>query len=452
MSVSLLAARWVLPVTTPPIDHGAVAVEFGRIRAVGSLQDLRQQFPGAQVTDFGSSAILPGLVNVHSHLELTALRGRIEVASFQQWIVQLVTLKAERLTTADLLTSARLGCIEALRSGITTLADTADAAATREALIESGLRAVIFQECFGPAPEQAEAGLDQLRLKLDAHHDRIARAATAASRLRVGISPHAPYSVSARLYRLATRFAIDHQLDMAIHAAESQAEQRLLADGSGAFGDSFRRRAITFEPPECPTVTYFERLGVLEAAPLLIHGVTIADHELPTLAAHGVRLAHCPKSNSKFGHGVASLQAWQQHGISVGLGTDSVVSNNNCDLIEEARYCALLHRAHRADSESPTAAEMLRLMTIDGARTLRLDGRIGSIEPGKNADLIAIDLSRPHNSPVYDPVTAIVFSASARDVVMTMVDGNILYDGRNVLTLDETEVLHQAGIVGEKLV
>lgn len=453
MSVSLLAARWVLPVTAPPIDHGAVAIESGRIRAVGHHQALRQEFPNAPVTDFGSSALLPGLVNVHSHLELTVLRGRLEIPSFQQWIVQLVTLKGERLSAADLLTSARLGCIEALRSGITTLADTADAAGTLEALLESGIRAVVFQECFGPAPEQAESGLDQLRYKLDAHHDRIARAGTnAASRLRVGISPHAPYSVSARLYRLATRFAIDQQFDMAIHAAESMDEQRLLHDGSGAFGDSFRRRAIPFEPPRCPTVTYFERLGVLEASPLLIHGVTIDDKELPLLAANGVRLAHCPKSNSKFGHGIANLHAWQNHGIPVGLGTDSVVSNNNCDLIEEARYCALLHRANRADSASPSAAEMLRLMTIDGARTLRLDDRIGSIEPGKQADLIAIDLSRAQNSPVYDPITAIVFSASSRDVIMTMVDGHILFNGRNVLTFDESEVLQEAVTIGEKLV
>jgi 5-methylthioadenosine/S-adenosylhomocysteine deaminase len=444
MSVSLLAARWVLPITSPVIEDGAVVVddETGLIRAVGSLAQLRLEFPEAPVTDHGQGALLPGLVNVHSHLELTALRGRVEHPLFQPWILSLITLKANWLGEAELLTSARLGCLEAIRAGVTTLADTADAAGTVSSLLEAGLRGIVFQECFGPDPAQAEAGLAQFQLKLEAHRAQLDRAPSrAARRIQLGISPHAPYSVSARLYQLATALAHDQQLDMALHAAESLDERSLLLDGSGAFGDSLRRRDIPFTPPGCSTVRYLDQLGVLAASPLLIHGVTIEAEELDLLATRGVRLAHCPKSNSKFGHGVADLPAWRRHGLAVGLGTDSVASNNGADLIEEARFATLLHRAHRSDPHWPTAAAMLAMLTIDGARALRLDDRIGSLEVGKCADLIAIDLAGVQTTPASDPVTTIIFSASARDVVMTMVDGRILYQGDHLLTLDQPQIL-----------
>lgn len=440
MSLRILTARWVIPVTSPVIEYGAVAIEGGLIRATGPRDEVIDRYPAAEVADLGGAAILPGLVNVHSHLELTILRGQIEEPRFQPWILKLVTIKAERLTETDLLNSARLGCLEAIQSGITTLADTADSPATLDALLESGLRGVIFQECFGPDPAQAEGSIEQLRRKLDHHRERLAKASGEAL-IRLGISPHAPYSVSARLYRLATAFAVENRLDMALHAAESRDEARLLLDGSGDFGDSLRRRAIPFDPPGSSMVSYLHQLGLLETAPLLIHGVTITGEDLPLLAATGTRLAHCPKSNAKFGHGVADLFAWEKSGLAVGLGTDSVVSNNSLDLLGEARFCALLHRAHRRDPYWPTAERMLRLLTIDGAHALGLDSTIGSIEPGKRADLIAIDLARPQSQPVHDPVTSIIFSASARDVVLTIVDGRTLFDGREVTTIDQQKLL-----------
>jgi 5-methylthioadenosine/S-adenosylhomocysteine deaminase len=442
MSLAILSARWVVPVTSPVIDHGAVLIDGAEIRAVGNREELRQDYPEATFKDLGEVAILPGLVNVHTHLELTLLRGRVEESRFQPWIVQLITLKAELFSADQLLDSARLGCLEAIRSGITTVADTADSLQTVEALREAGLRGIVYQECFGPARDQAAAAIDLLREKLDRHQNHLAKAGpAAAARLRIGISPHAPYSVSDQLYRFATRLAIENNLDLALHAAESRAEELLLQDGSGEFGDSLRRRGIAFTPPRCSTMAYLHQLGVLEAAPLLIHGVTIDEADLSLLAGTGARLAHCPKSNAKFGHGVADLHSWQSRGLAVGLGTDSVVSNNSLDLLDEARFCTLLHRAHRATPAWPEAAQILRLLTIDGARALHLADQIGSLEPGKRADLIAIDLSKPQTIPVHDPVTTIIFSASARDVVLTMVDGQTLYDGVSVSTIDERRFL-----------
>ena len=449
---TIFTARWVLPVTSPPIKDGAIAVSGDRISAIGALSEVRSRFRDAVVKDLGEAALLPGLVNVHSHLELTALRGRLEEPRFQTWVAQLIRLKGERLTRDDLLASARLGCIEAIRAGITTLADTSDASAPLEALIESGQRGVIFQECFGPRAEQAAGSLADLSKKIETYAQRLEVAGTRAqARLRLGISPHAPYSVSAQLYEGVTEFALARHLDVCIHAAESQDEASLLRDGTGAFAAALRQRGIAWEPPGCSTVKYLHRLGALATAPLLIHCVTVEEEDLELMAAQGVRVAHCPKSNAKLGHGIAPLTEWRRAGVRVGLGTDSVASNNTLDLVEEARFCALLHRARQRDATLLTSHELLRLMTIEGARALGLEAETGSLEVRKQADLIAIDLAQSHNTPHYDPEAAVVFSCSARDVILTVAAGSVLYEGGRVTAFDERAVREQVRATQAKL-
>jgi cytosine/adenosine deaminase-related metal-dependent hydrolase len=447
---TIFTARWVLPIVVPPIPYGAVAVQADQILAVGSLPELQTQFPSALLRDFGVAALLPGLVNVHSHLELTAFRGRLEEPHFQRWIASLINLKSERLTLDDLRLSARLGCLEAIRAGVTTLGDTADATAPLEALLESGLRGVVFQECFGPRAEQADESVQAIEKKLYELRERVF-AVGAQERLRLGVSPHAPYSVSARLYEKVAELSFEMALDIAIHAAESQDELQLLHAGKGAFAATLRQRGIEFTVPGCSAIKYFQQLGVLEASPLLIHCVTVDTEDIALMKEYDVRIAHCPKSNAKFGHGIAPLTTLLREGLDVGLGTDSVASNNTCDLIEEARFCALLHRAQQHDPTLLDPNAMLRMITLDGARVLNLDDKVGSLAAGKQADLIAIDLSHAHHTPHYDPATAIIFSCSARDVIFTMVAGQSLYENGQVNSLDETAVLSAAQGLQAKL-
>ncbi|HVN79240.1 MAG TPA: amidohydrolase family protein [Terriglobia bacterium] len=477
----ILSARWLVPISSPVIEQGGVVIEGDRIIAFGRIDWVRGQFPGHPVRDFGEAAILPGFVNVHSHLELSILRGYLEGLSFWDWIRRLTWTKYQVLSREDIRVSALLGAIEAVLSGITTVGDPMDLGASLDAVIRTGLRAVLYQEVFSPDAEEAESVLAGCKEKLCSLRARILNweglstedpldhligppdivtVGLRKHRVSLGLSPHAPYTVSAPLFKLVHLLAQAERLPICIHIAESEAESQLLESGSGPIMDAWQQRGIVWSAPQCTPVEYLHRLGVIGESTLLVHCIRLSDQDFGILRATGPSIAHCPKSNWKLRHGTADLKKLRQGGLRVGLGTDSVASNNNMDFFEEMRAAYFnpcwstrpLVKEHAQQTETIGAADILRMATLGGAEALGLATRIGSIETDKQADLIVIDLSQIHAQPVYSPVTTLVFSSRSSDVILVMVGGEVIMEDRCLKGLNLSILREQTESIRQKLV
>ena len=415
----------MIPVTRPPIPDGAVGVADGRIVFVGR----RDEAPaGARTIALGNSFLLPGLVNAHTHLELTVMRGYLEDGPFRPWLLRLTAARSAALNDEALVASARLGVAEGLLAGITTYADTSSTGAAFTALHEMGVRGISYQEVFGPHPGQCEEAMTELRQRTSLLASRRSPLVT------LGISPHAPYTVSDALYRAAGRYATEQALPVAVHIAESPAERALVAEATGPFADGWRDRGIPVGPRARSPVQLLEATGILALRPLLIHCVQIDDTDIAMIVAAKAPVVHNPASNAKLGHGIAPLRDLIAAGAPVALGTDSVASNNRMDLLDEARIAVLFSRARGAEI---SASKALQLATIGGARALGWEREIGSLEVGKAADLAAFPVDEARDEPIYDAVTAVVFGGGGRRASMVCVGGvELVRDGGLLATLD----------------
>lgn len=429
---TLYRAPWVLPVTTPPIRDGAVLVEDGIIRAVGAAAVLESE---ARVVHLDECVLLPGLVNTHAHPELTVFRGLLEDRPFPAWIAALLALKrAAALDQNDYRLSSKWGCIEAARAGVTTLGATEDSDAALHALLAVGLRGIVYREVFAPDPARAADAAAAVAIKIATMRQM------ETELVRVGISPHAPYTVCDELYRATAELAAAHELPVACHAAEAAAETELVRDGSGPFATSLRARGIEVRPRGRSTIALLDRLGVLALRPLLVHCVQVDDTDIERIRETSAAVAHCPLANARLGHGVAPLPRLLAAGVRVGLGSDSVASNNRLDMLEEARFSSSAQRAISREPDLLPAAQLLELVTLGGARALGLEREIGSLQPGKDADLCAVSLAGAHTRPVHDPVAALFHSARATDVVLTVVKGRTVFEAGRMLTVREEDL------------
>lgn len=447
----IYCARWVLPVASAPIQDGAVAVVGTRIDDVGPRARILFDYPDVEVEEFGDAVILPGFVNCHSHLELTAMRGFLdsEEGYFHLWLKKLTAARRERMSEEDFFVSAACGVAEALRAGVTCLGDASSAGAPiMRALREVGARGVVFHEVFGPDPALATAQFDGLRNDVSKLRE------VETDRVVLGVSPHAPYTVSAPLIELITNYAMEERLPLMMHAAESPAERTFVLKGTGLIADALRERGIEWRAPGVSTVQYLDSLGFLRARPLLAHCINVDEDDIALIKKSGARIAHCPKSNSKFGHGRAPFASFLSSEIDVGLGSDSVASNNTCDMLEEARFAMLLSRSSGdtlASGGMVGTNEAIRASTMGGARALGLVGKIGVLAPGCEADLVVVGLGGAHQQPVHDVATTLVSSSSGRDVVLTMVAGREVFRDGRVTTIDESELLSRLRITASRL-
>ncbi|MGH9947277.1 MAG: amidohydrolase family protein [Pyrinomonadaceae bacterium] len=433
--MKILSAKHVLPISAEPIVNGAVVIDGGRIVFVGDLADAVAKFPSAEVEDFGDAAILPGFVNCHSHIELTSMRGALDSVEhdFTSWLLRINELRSA-LTDADIEAAAIAGALEGAAAGVTCFGDIGRyGTAGVRALKQVGLRGIVYQETeFSPDNRTADEDFTKLGTKFEELKNE------ETDLVRIGISPHSPYTVSSRLFELIAQYSILNRVPLTIHAAESKDEMALLTKGEGFFTTVYDRFGLEWQSPLCSPIEYLEKLGVLSARPLLAHCVHVSETDIQRIASNGATIAHCPKSNAKFGHGWAPFEKFLGAGISVGLGSDSVASNNICDILEESRFAVLAAR-NRVDCGSPhevranasrsfiTAKQALETATLGGAKALGLDHLIGTLEPRKQADIAVVSLDHQAQQPVTDIEAALIFSSNGRDVQTTIVAGNCIY-------------------------
>lgn len=447
--MKILSAEYVLPISGDPVRGGAVAIDGERIAGVGTKEEICGRFPEAVCEDLGHAAILPGFVNCHSHLEITAMRGFLDNVEhdFYAWLIKLTVTRGEILSDKDVEIAAVAGALEGARAGVTCFGDIGRyGRAGFDALKANGLRGIVFQETeFSPDDPTAAEDFDKLKDKF------LALRADETPLVKAGLSPHSPYTVSPALFQLIAGYALREDIKISIHAAESREEDELMMKGTGFFADLHKRFGSTWKSPGRSTIKYFSELGILLARPLFAHCITVNELDIKIISATGSRIAHCPKSNAKFGHGYAPFEKFLDMDIRVGLGSDSVASNNSCDILEEARFAALAARNRPGSKRFIDAREVLEAATLGGAYALGLEKEIGTLETGKQADLIAISLANMAQQPVHDINAALVFASNARDVTMTMVAGNEIYrDGKSKM-IDEVELKAKMNEIRDKM-
>ncbi len=399
----ILSADWVVPVDGPPIPDGAVAIDDGVVVAVGAASDI------GRGERFDDSVIAPAFVNAHSHLEYAAYAGFGDGLPFPSWIGLHVERKA-RLDATAMADVARAGALACLRSGIGTVGDASFSGAAALAAADTGLRATVYLEVFG-ADSSALDRFHELR-------DRVAPALS--DRVRIGVSPHAPYTCSLEVYEACS--ALD--VPLTTHLSESTQELEYLTTGGGEWAPL---RDLLVDPPGTTGIRLLADAGLLGPAVVAAHCVHADAEEVALLAATATGVAHCPRSNAYLGCGIAPLTELRDAGGRVAVATDSPASTPSFDMFAELRAAIELARARERTPTALSAADALELATLGGARALRREDDLGSLTPGKLADLMVVSLQGSPFSPAEDPAVALVLGGSPERVTATLVAGDERY-------------------------
>lgn len=429
----IYAAAAILPIDGDIIRNGRIVVEDSHIVDIGPMPS------GARADiDFGNAVIIPGFVNAHTHLEYTALRGFLEDVPFFNWIRSLTMAKGS-VDQDGWLASSRLGALECIAGGITTIGDNTDAGVTAHGIAETGMRGIVFQEVFGIDPaESVESIIGSLHHKLN--NLRLLE----SERLSIGVSPHALYTVRKELFAALRNDPEINALQWSIHIAESREESAWMMDGTGPFAEMYARRNIPWDAQWMSPTEYAQSCGALKENTLAVHCVHQNVKDIEIIRNSGASVVHCPKSNGKLAAGIAPVSLWVKNGINTALGTDSAVSNNTLDMFDEMRHAIFAQRMLTHDVTALTARDALYMATLGGAKALGLERKIGSLNVGKKADFAAVSMDGVHIAPADDPYAALVYNARPGDVVFTMCDGKPLYDHGQWTTVNKNAILSNA--------
>lgn len=407
-------------------ENGAIAIDGERIVAVGRTAEIEKIFKSEKKIDASHSAVLPGFVNAHTHNAL--LRGFGMGMPLHQWLKNFIYPVERTINEYHAEAASMLNQLEMIRSGTTCFLDmTLFEHKIAEVAVRSGLRANLAPVLRDQQSTPGETIQSTERLFKEWHNK-------AEGRIRVWVAPANTFACSMELFEKAADLAELHGLNIHTHLVET-------------LGDAVEIQKRYGKRP----IKLLDEMGIFRHGVHIAHCVWPSREELKILAERGATVSHNPSSNMKMASGVAPIPEFLQRGIPVGLGTDSIVCNNNCDMIKEMKAASFLQKVYCLDATLLQAIDVLRMATIDGARCLRLSEEIGSLEIGKRADLILIDLDKPHMQPIFrDPsigtnvAEQIVYSGCGLDVHTTIVDGRVLMENYKIKTLDEQEVIKRA--------
>jgi len=417
-AITVLVADQVLTLDAKGTIHtpGAVTIEGATIRAVGPPPST----PAGEVVDLRGCVLLPGLVNTHTHTPMWVFRGLTEDVPRGEWLTGRLLPLERRLGPDELRSGALAGCLELIENGVTTIADRyghMDAVAT--AVETSGLRAVVGHSLFD---RSAEADLARSEALVERFGTDPAR-----SRVWAGLAPHATDSCGPELLRRVRRLADRTGARVFIHLAQSEEEVATVAarEATGCAG-------------------YLDALGLLGPEVVVAHATYLSDAEADLVGARRTAVAHCPSSNAKLEGRVAPIARMRRAGAVVGLGTDAACCNNGMDLFDEMKIAGLLNKVATDDPAALPALDILRAATSEAARALGIDHLVGTLEPGKRADVIAVRTRGAHLRPWHDPVANLVYAARGSDVTAVFVDGRPLLRERRLVELDAERILADA--------
>ncbi|MBQ7515121.1 MAG: amidohydrolase [Schwartzia sp.] len=398
-------------------ENGDIAIDGAVIAAVGKAPEGWQ---ADTVIDATGKLAVPGLVNAHTHASMTLLRSYADDMNLMDWLQNKIWPIEAKMKKDDIYWGAMLAALEMIESGTTTFADMyGDMEKVAEAAIESGLRAVLSRGIIGVAPN-GEAAFEENKTLFSDYHG------AADGRITVMFGPHAPYTCPPDFLRRVAEAAKERQAEIHIHLAETKGEiENCLKD----YGKT--------------PIALMEETGILQCGVLGAHCVHLSDDDIALMKKYDVRVAHNPGSNMKLASGIAPVPKLQKAGVCVALGTDGASSNNNLDMLEEARLAALLHKVDTLDPLAVPAHEALAMATENGAKAVGLKN-LGQIEPGQRADIVLYDMSGAAWTPKFDLVSLLIYSAGSASADTVLVDGNVLMEKGEVKTLDKERILFEA--------
>lgn len=406
----IILARKILPITSPDIDYGALLIKKNLIEDLGPQKTILNKYPNEHVVNLEDKLLMPGLVNLHTHLELSYLKDIVgEKPDFFDWVLELVELrKNENKNKAE--ESVADGLREAILTGTTCIADTSSRETSLQYLVKSGIRANVYLEVLGMDESHAAGILRALRIRLEGFK-------SLPDRIKVGISPHAPYSVSARLFNILTAFCSESGLKSSIHVSETK-DESLYLQGKPSAMDGYMKNfgwdALKPNRGRTP-VSFLNKYNMLNNS-IAVHSIHLNSRDISLLKSAEASVAHCPRSNHYLNAGTAPVGDMIDAGVNVGIGTDSLASNLDLDMWEEMRFAYLVNRL--------PARKIFEMATINGAKALGLKNITGSLEAGKEADIIAINTPA---SALKDPYQRLLLDTGKGDIALTMVQGKAIY-------------------------